>query len=140
MLHTSTIVSCKRSHVAHSHLLPLQPYHDVNPLQLAIAERARAETGKETDEGWGGFKVGQAILVHEDPVSLIAAPTMQHPGALPKGTLNVYLATRAAFTAWRAARDLPRAGMVPFAVDWGAVPHEVSAAQTRQAFIDAWSM
>jgi hypothetical protein len=66
-----------------------EPYHDANPLQLAIAERARIETGDDTNEGWGLFEVGKAILVREDPVSLIAAPTMQIPGALPKDTRNV---------------------------------------------------
>lgn len=66
-----------------------EPYHDANPLQLAIAELARTETGDDANEGWGLFEVGKAIVVRDDPVSLIAAPTMQIPGALPKDTRNV---------------------------------------------------
>lgn len=79
---------------------PGRPYHDANPLQLAMDEkygRKRAEV-----------PIGESVIAPVVPLDdsrtvrfLIAAPTMATPGAIRIGSRVVYDASLAAFRAWR---------------------------------------
>ena len=121
---------------------PGRPYHDPNPLQLAIDAR-HGPSAK--------LPIGQGIVVPVEPREkkgvaaaartvrfLVAAPTMVTPGALPAGSRNVYDAAFAAFRAWREREEISSVAMPMFGTGWGRVPPWVAAAQMWEAFAAAW--
>ena len=121
-----------------------RPFHDANPLQLAIDVRY----------GKGGeLPIGASLVVPVVPGErsavrtvrfLVAAPTMRVPGALPLMSRDVHRAALAVFRAWREwdgqeAGPINAVAMPMFGTGYGEVPVWVAAAQMWEAFVEAWT-
>ena len=114
-----------------------RPYHEPNPLQLAMEKKIIGEEGLE---------IGKAILVRNSPsdkrkkaIHLIAAPTMTLPSKVPVNSTVVRDAARAAFEIWRDTPDVSVIRMPAFGTGWGQVPGSIAAAQTLEAFCSVWN-
>ena len=128
-----------KAYATHFGWSPGRPYHDPNPLQLAIDARNGASALPE-------LPIGEGIAVpveRSDPARtvryLLAAPTMVTPGALPAGSRNVHEAALAAFRVWREREEVASVACPMFGTGWGRVPPWVAAAQMWEAFVQAWS-
>ena len=112
------------------------PYHEPNPLQLAILEQ---ESGNDR------LEIGKAILVRNNNNNnksgphLIAAPTMTLPSKIRVNSTIVRDATRAAFAIWRNVSDVSVIRMPAFGAGFGQVPGPIVAAQTLEAFCSVWN-
>ena len=98
-----------------------------NQLQLDIREKY-----------YGELLVGQAHLVKTGNVNIpyvIAAPTMRVPMVL-KDTVNVYLATKAAFRVLMANDDIETVTLSGMGTGVGKVPFGLCANQMREAYND----
>eukprot|EP00522_Entomoneis_paludosa_P000486 CAMPEP_0172470290 /NCGR_PEP_ID=MMETSP1065-20121228/65963_1 /TAXON_ID=265537 /ORGANISM="Amphiprora paludosa, Strain CCMP125" /LENGTH=307 /DNA_ID=CAMNT_0013228177 /DNA_START=44 /DNA_END=964 /DNA_ORIENTATION=- len=107
-----------------------RPYHDPNPLQLGI-DRFKGEENAR-------LELGEAVLIKDLKVHLIASPTMILPGKIEVNSRVVFQATKAVFQLWKANEKIRVLRMPSFGTGYGQVPGIISASQTMEAFCHVW--